>query len=127
MSGAGPAGTRSAKGSVGAGAGAGGGGAAKRSKSSGRRGGDAAAGATAADPGVTPAGGFRDANLPAGYAPFNIQRIGKRLYVTGLALDKAGARGACAGVDGCGVSVCSARPRVMPCVVSRSRQSIFSR
>ena len=28
------------------------------------------------------AGGFRDPNLPAGYAPFNIQRFGKSLYVT---------------------------------------------
>lgn len=27
-------------------------------------------------------GGFRDPNLPAGYAPFNIQRFGQSLYVT---------------------------------------------
>ena len=27
------------------------------------------------------AGGFRDPNLPHGYAPFNIQNIGGRLYV----------------------------------------------
>jgi len=49
---------------------------------------------------VTPAGGFRDANLPAGYAPFNIQRIGKRLYVT-YAMQDAGKSGDQAG-DGNG-------------------------
>ena len=31
---------------------------------------------------VKAAGGFLDANLPAGFAPFNIQRIGHSLYVT---------------------------------------------
>ncbi len=31
---------------------------------------------------VTVAGGFQDPNLPAGFAPFNIQRIGRELYVT---------------------------------------------
>jgi uncharacterized protein (TIGR03118 family) len=30
---------------------------------------------------VTPAGGFTDRGLPAGYAPFNIQELGGRLYV----------------------------------------------
>jgi uncharacterized protein (TIGR03118 family) len=30
---------------------------------------------------VTPAGGFTDGDLPAGYAPFNIQELGGRLYV----------------------------------------------
>jgi uncharacterized protein (TIGR03118 family) len=30
----------------------------------------------------TTAGGFRDPNIPAGFAPFNVQRFGKRLYVT---------------------------------------------
>jgi len=31
---------------------------------------------------ATTSGGFKDPNLPAGFAPFNIQRIGRRLYVT---------------------------------------------
>jgi uncharacterized protein (TIGR03118 family) len=31
---------------------------------------------------ATVSGGFQDPNLPAGYAPFNIQRIGRNLYVT---------------------------------------------
>ncbi len=31
---------------------------------------------------VSAPGGFRDPNLPAGFAPFNIQRFGKRLFVT---------------------------------------------
>ncbi|TWI67479.1 uncharacterized protein (TIGR03118 family) [Pseudoduganella lurida] len=31
---------------------------------------------------ITPAGTFRDASIPAGYAPFGIQAIGDRLYVT---------------------------------------------
>ncbi len=31
---------------------------------------------------ATVSGGFQDPNLPAGYAPFNIQRIGRSLYVT---------------------------------------------
>ncbi len=31
---------------------------------------------------VTVSGGFVDPNLPAGFAPFNIRRIGRRLYVT---------------------------------------------
>jgi plastocyanin len=31
---------------------------------------------------VTVAGGFKDSQLPAGYAPFNVQRIGRKLYVT---------------------------------------------
>ncbi len=31
---------------------------------------------------IQPPGGFRDPNLPAGYAPFNIQRFGQSLYVT---------------------------------------------
>ena len=31
---------------------------------------------------VTTGGGFLDANIPAGFAPFNIQRIGRKLYVT---------------------------------------------
>jgi uncharacterized protein (TIGR03118 family) len=37
------------------------------------------------DPGfqpVTVAGGFQDPSLPAGFAPFNIQRIGRELFVT---------------------------------------------
>jgi uncharacterized protein (TIGR03118 family) len=29
-----------------------------------------------------PGGGFQDVDLPGGYAPFNIQRFGQRLYVT---------------------------------------------
>lgn len=35
------------------------------------------------------AGGFRDANLPPGYAPFNVQRIGGNLYVTYALRDAA--------------------------------------
>ena len=31
---------------------------------------------------LAPAGGFTDPNLPEGFAPFNIQRIGRKLYVT---------------------------------------------
>ena len=31
---------------------------------------------------ATVSGGFSDPNLPSGYAPFNIQKIGRRLYVT---------------------------------------------
>jgi uncharacterized protein (TIGR03118 family) len=31
---------------------------------------------------VSAPGGFRDPNVPAGFAPFNIQRFGKRLFVT---------------------------------------------
>ena len=31
---------------------------------------------------VASAGGFADPNLPAGFAPFNIERIGRELYVT---------------------------------------------
>jgi len=31
---------------------------------------------------VKPAGGFWDPNIPAGFAPFNVQRIGRKLYVT---------------------------------------------
>ena len=31
---------------------------------------------------LSTSGGFQDPNLPAGFAPFNIQRIGRRLYVT---------------------------------------------
>ena len=35
-------------------------------------------------------GGFVDANLPAGFAPFNVQNIGGRLYVTYAKQDAAG-------------------------------------
>ena len=35
------------------------------------------------------AGGFKDPNLPAGYAPFNIHRIGRKLYVTYAIQDAA--------------------------------------
>jgi uncharacterized protein (TIGR03118 family) len=38
---------------------------------------------------VATAGGFADPNLPPGYAPFNIRRIGRRLYVTYAAQDSA--------------------------------------
>ncbi len=31
---------------------------------------------------ATVAGGFKDPNLPAGFAPFNVQKIGRRLLVT---------------------------------------------
>ena len=34
-------------------------------------------------------GGFKDPNLPAGFAPFNIQRFGRRLYVTYAKQDSA--------------------------------------
>jgi uncharacterized protein (TIGR03118 family) len=34
-------------------------------------------------------GGFSDPNLPAGFAPFNIQRIGRKLYVTYAMQDSA--------------------------------------
>jgi uncharacterized protein (TIGR03118 family) len=38
---------------------------------------------------VTVAGGFNDPNLPAGFAPFNIQKIGRELYVTYALQDAA--------------------------------------
>lgn len=38
---------------------------------------------------LSTAGGFRDPNLPAGYAPFNIQRLGQRLYVAYARQDAA--------------------------------------
>jgi uncharacterized protein (TIGR03118 family) len=38
---------------------------------------------------VTVPGGFRDPNLPAGFAPFNIRRIGGSLYVTYVLQDDA--------------------------------------
>ena len=40
---------------------------------------------------VTPAGGFVDSKLPAGYAPFGIQTIGTRIFVT-FAKQGAGAK-----------------------------------
>lgn len=39
---------------------------------------------------VTPAGGFNDPNLPAGFAPFNIQAFGSQLYVTYAVPDDEG-------------------------------------
>jgi len=45
---------------------------------------------------VTPAGGFKDAAVPAGYAPFNVQAIGGQLYVT-YAMQDAAARFSVAG------------------------------
>ena len=38
---------------------------------------------------VAPAGSFTDPNLPAGYAPFNIQPIGNQLFVTYAVQDSA--------------------------------------
>ena len=38
---------------------------------------------------VSTAGGFVDTNLPAGFAPFNVQRIGRKLYVTYAMQDNA--------------------------------------
>ena len=38
---------------------------------------------------ATVAGGFTDPNLPAGFAPFNIQKIGRSLYVTYAQQDDA--------------------------------------
>jgi uncharacterized protein (TIGR03118 family) len=38
---------------------------------------------------VTTSGGFTDPNLPAGFAPFNIHRIGRKLYVTYAMQDSA--------------------------------------
>ena len=38
---------------------------------------------------ITVAGNFNDSNLPAGFAPFNIQRIGRTLYVTYALQDNA--------------------------------------
>jgi len=38
---------------------------------------------------ATVSGGFRDTNLPAGFAPFNIRRIGRSLYVTYALQDDA--------------------------------------
>jgi uncharacterized protein (TIGR03118 family) len=38
---------------------------------------------------VTPSGGFLDPTLPAGYAPFNIENIGGKLYVTYAQQDAA--------------------------------------
>jgi len=31
---------------------------------------------------ITSTGAFSDPNLPAGFAPFNVQRFGRKLYVT---------------------------------------------
>ncbi|WP_051325128.1 TIGR03118 family protein [Candidatus Solirubrobacter pratensis] len=39
---------------------------------------------------VTPAGGFTDPSLPAGYAPYGIQTIGGRIFVTYAKQDPAG-------------------------------------
>ena len=41
---------------------------------------------------VTVRGGFDDPNMPGGYAPFNIQRIGRRLFVTYVLQDSVKAR-----------------------------------
>ena len=38
---------------------------------------------------ITSTGAFSDPNLPAGFAPFNIQRIGRKLYVTYAMQDNA--------------------------------------
>ena len=38
---------------------------------------------------VTSTGAFSDPNLPAGFAPFNVQRIGRKLYVTYAIQDNA--------------------------------------
>jgi uncharacterized protein (TIGR03118 family) len=38
---------------------------------------------------VTVSGSFNDPNLPAGFAPFNIQRIGRKLYVTNAMQDSS--------------------------------------
>ncbi len=38
---------------------------------------------------TTVSGGFADSNLPAGFAPFNIRRIGRKLYVTYALQDDA--------------------------------------
>jgi uncharacterized protein (TIGR03118 family) len=38
---------------------------------------------------LTTSGGFRDGDMPAGYAPFNIQRFGARLYVAYALQDSA--------------------------------------
>ncbi len=38
---------------------------------------------------VTSTGAFSDPNLPAGFAPFNVQRIGRKLYVTYAMQDNA--------------------------------------
>ncbi len=38
---------------------------------------------------VTASGGFSDPNLPTGFAPFNIRRIGRKLYVTYALQDSA--------------------------------------
>jgi uncharacterized protein (TIGR03118 family) len=38
---------------------------------------------------ITSTGAFSDTNLPAGFAPFNIQRIGRKLYVTYAMQDSA--------------------------------------
>jgi uncharacterized protein (TIGR03118 family) len=38
---------------------------------------------------VTPSGGFTDPNLPSGYAPFNIENINGKLYVTYALQDSA--------------------------------------
>ena len=39
------------------------------------------------------AGSFTDPNLPAGYAPFDVQNLGGKLYVTYALQDSSGARG----------------------------------
>ena len=39
---------------------------------------------------IFPAGGFTDPNLPSGFAPFNIQNIGGKLYVTYAKQDASG-------------------------------------
>jgi uncharacterized protein (TIGR03118 family) len=46
---------------------------------------------------VTLAGSFADPNLPAGYAPFNVQRLGGKLYVTYAQQDAARDGGVVAG------------------------------
>jgi uncharacterized protein (TIGR03118 family) len=43
---------------------------------------------------VTTAGGFVDPTLPAGYAPFGIQQIGGKIYVTYAQVDTASGRSA---------------------------------
>jgi uncharacterized protein (TIGR03118 family) len=40
---------------------------------------------------LTLPGGFRDADLPAGFAPFNVQRFGQRIFVTYARPDGTGA------------------------------------
>jgi uncharacterized protein (TIGR03118 family) len=50
---------------------------------------------------VTVSGGFNDPNLPAGFAPFNIQKIGRSLYVTYARQDSAKHDGIAGPGNGC--------------------------